>query len=76
MRVVPRLNDQTGRKGISGTVEIDVTDRLRALIHKNLSKQEKPVVELEYQVTDDIRVKGIKDQHGEIGGELEMRWKF
>lgn len=76
VRIVPSFVDQTGRGGFRGAIEIDVSDRLHALIQKNFSLPEDTKFEIEYLLSDDVSVRGIKDERGDLGGEVEMRWKF
>ena len=74
--LVPSFVDQTGRGGLRGTVEINVHDRLRALIQKNFSLTEDTRFEIEYMLSDDISLRGVRDERRDISGELEMKWKF
>ena len=74
--LVPSFVDQTGRGGLRGAVEINVHDRLRALIQKNFSLTEDTRFEVEYLLSDDISLRGVRDERRDISGELEMRWKF
>jgi hypothetical protein len=76
IRIVPSFSDQTARGGFRGAIEIDVSDRLHATIQKNFSLTEDTRVELEFKVSDDINVRGIKDERGDLGGELETRISF
>lgn len=76
IRIVPSFFDQTGRGGLRGAFEIDVSDRLHALIEKNFSLSEDTRYEVEYLLSDDVTIRGIKDQRDDVGGEVEMRWKF
>jgi TamB, inner membrane protein subunit of TAM complex len=76
IRIVPSFVDQTGRGGFRGAIEIDVSDQLHALIQKNFSLSEDTKFEIEYFLSDDMSVRGIKDERGDLGGEVEMRWKF
>ncbi|MBT3455685.1 hypothetical protein HN446_01340 [bacterium] len=76
VRLVPKFSDQTGRGGLRGAVEIDVSDRLRALVEKNFSLSEDTRFEVEYLLTDEVGLKAVKDERGDLGGEIEMRWKF
>ncbi len=76
IRIVPSFADQTGRGGLRGALEIDVSDHLHATIQKNFSLSEDTRVEIEYLVSDDIALKAIKDERSDIGGEVEMRFKF
>src|SRR5439155_23482196 len=76
IHLIPRFSDQSGRGGLRGAVEIDVNDRWRALIQQNFDLTEDTRVELEYQLSDDITMRAIRDERRDIGGEVEMRWKF
>lgn len=76
IRLAPTFVDETGRGGFRGAIEIDVSDRLHALIQKNFSMPEDTKFEVDYQITDDVSLRAIKDERGDLGGELEMRWKF
>jgi len=73
---VPSFTDQTGRGGLRGTIEISAYDRWRALIQRNFSLSEDTRFELEYLASDDVSVRAIRDERRDIGGEVEMRWKF
>jgi hypothetical protein len=75
-RIVPSFADQTGRGGLRWALELDLNDNLRASIQKNFSQLEDTKFEVEYAITDDILVRGIKDEHNDLGGEVELRWKF
>lgn len=76
IHLVPSFTDQTGRGGLRGAIEIDVTDRLHAVIQKNFSLTEDTRVEVEYLLSDDISVRAIRNERRDVGGEVEMRWKF
>ncbi len=76
IRIVPSFTDQSGRGGLRGAIEIDVNDQLHGLIQKNFSQLEDTKFEVEYLLSDDLTVRGIKDEHNDLGGEVEMRWKF
>lgn len=76
IRFIPGFSDQSGRGGFRGTIEIDVNDQLRAMIQKNFSLSEDIKLEVEYFLSDDVTVRGIRDERGDFGGEVEMRWKF
>lgn len=73
---IPGFIDQSGRGGMRGTLEIDINDRWRAMIQKNFNLSEDTHVELEYLLSDEISLKGIRDEHRDISGEVEMRFKF
>lgn len=76
IRIVPSFSDQTARGGFRGAIEIDVSDRLHATIQKNFSLTEDTRVELEFNVSDDFNIRGIKDERGDLGGEIETRITF
>lgn len=76
IHLVPSFSDQTGRGGLRGAIEIEVSDRLNALIQKNFSLTEDTRFELEYLLSDDIRLKAFRDERKDAGGEVEMKWKF
>lgn len=76
IRIVPNFSDQQARGGIRGSLIIDLDDRFHALIQKNFSLPEDTRFEVEYHVSDDMTVRAIKDEHSDLGGEVEMRWKF
>lgn len=76
IRITPRLGDETGRGGIRGSVAVEVNDRLHGIVEKNFSFPEDTTFEVEYLVSDDTSFRILKDERGDVGGEVEMRWKF
>lgn len=76
VQITPDFTDQSGRGGIRGTIAGNITDQLHAKIQKNFSKQEDFSAEVEYYVADDVSIKGVKDQRGEMGAEVEVRIKL
>jgi hypothetical protein len=76
IRIVPSFADQSGRGGFKGALEVTINDKLHGIIQKNFGQPEDTKFEVEYLVSDDIVVRGIKDEHGDLGGEVEVRWKF
>jgi hypothetical protein len=65
IRFIPGFSDQSGRGGFRGTIEIDVNDQLRAMIQKNFSLSEDIKLEVEYFLSDDVTVRGIRDERGD-----------
>ncbi len=76
IRFVPRFSDQSGRGGLRGAVAIEVNDRLRGVIEQNFSLTEDTRLEVDYALSDDTHIRGIKDERGDLGAEIETRWKF
>jgi hypothetical protein len=75
IQVTPNFTDQSGRGGIKGSLSIDLNKRLHAHIQKNLSTQEDLSFQIEYFITDDLNIKAVRDQRGDIGAEIELRIK-
>lgn len=63
-------------KGMQGAIEVNFTDRLRAKAQNAFNLSDQTQLEVEYTVSDEMRIKAIRDEKGSIGGEVEMRWKF
>ncbi len=76
IRIFPQFANQTGRGGVRGVVEVDATERLHGRIDSNLMQLEDTIFEADYQLTDDVTMRAIKDGPSTYGGEVEMRWKF
>jgi hypothetical protein len=76
LKITPSFSDQSARGGLRGSLVIDVNDRLRGIIEQNFSLSEDVVVQVEYDLSDDARIRAIRDERGDLGGEVEARWKF
>lgn len=76
IRFVPKFFDQTARGGFRGAIEVDVHDQLRGIVQRNFSLPEDMRYEVEYNVSDDMAVRGIRDERGDFGGEVELKWRF
>ena len=76
VHLVPLFNDQTARGGIRAAFEIEVGDRLRALIQKNFTLTEDTRLEVEYLLSDDLTIRGVRDERRDVNAEVELRWKF
>jgi hypothetical protein len=76
VQITPDFANQTGYGGIKGTVSVDLNDQIHAQIQKNFNLQEDFTFQVEYFLTDDINLKVLRDQSGEIGSEVEFRLKF
>lgn len=75
IKIVPNYNSETGRPGFKGSINI-LNDRLRVELQKNFTLAEDTRFDINYAITDEIKLKATKDERGDLGGEIEMRWKF
>lgn len=76
VKFIPTFSNEAGHPGLTGAVEIDVDDRLHASIKKNFSAQQDTKFEVDYAVTDNVSIRGIKDERGDLGGEIEIRLRI
>lgn len=76
VQITPHFTDQSGRGGIKGVLSVDLNKQIRAKIQKNFTLQEDFAFEVEYFLSDDINLKVVKDQRGELGSEVEVRFKL
>lgn len=76
IRIAPSLSDQKGSGGTRGSVMVEVADHLRAVVQQNFNVNEAAYWELEYDLSEDSSIKAIKDEHGDMSAQFEMRWKF
>lgn len=76
INLVPSFSDQSGRGGLRGAIEIELNDRVHGLIQKNFSLSEDTKFEVEYALSDDVSLRAIRNERKDVGGEVEMRWKF
>lgn len=76
IRLVPSFIDQSGRGGLRGAIEFDLSDRLRVAIQKNFSLTEDTRFEGEYLLSDDISARLTRDIRRDFIAEVEMRYKF
>lgn len=76
IQITPDFTNPTGYGGLKGTVSVDLNNQIHAQIQKNFNLQEDLAFQVEYFLTDDINLKVVRDQSGEIGSEVEVRLKF
>jgi len=77
IQITPNIDVTSGKvDGLKGSISVNVNDQIRAEIQKNLSLDDKFSAQVEYLVSDDINIKVVKDHHGELGSELEVRLKL
>ena len=76
IHLVPSFSDQTGRGGLRGAIEIEINDRWRAMAQRNFSLSEDTRFEVEYSLSDDVTLRGIRNERKDVAAEVEMKWKF
>jgi hypothetical protein len=76
VQITPNLTDQPGRSKLKGSISVNLTDQLHARINKDLDLQKDFSAQLEYLLADDINLKVIRNQRGELGSEIELRLKL
>jgi hypothetical protein len=76
VRIVPRFSDQTSRGGLRAALAIDVNEQLSALIQQNFSLSEDVLIEVAYKPTDELTIRGMRDERGDFGGEVEARFAW
>lgn len=76
VRIMPQFSNQSGRGGVRGILEIDVTDKLSGRIDSNFAQLEDTQFEVNYAATDEVTFRVLKDGPSTYGGEVEMRWSF
>lgn len=76
IKVIPRFSDQTARGGIRGALEIELGERWHATIQNNFSLSEDTRLDVEYLASDNIAIRGFRSEQRDVGGEVEMRWKW
>jgi hypothetical protein len=76
VQITPDFTDQNGRSSVRALVSVPLGKQLKAQFQKNLTFDEDLGVEIDYLLSDDINLKLVKDQRGELGSEVEVRFKF
>lgn len=76
VRFVPSFTDQSSRGGIRGSLALEVNDRLRGIIKQNFELPQDVLLEVEYDLSDEARIRALKDERGDLGAEIEASWKF
>lgn len=74
IRVSPAVEEAHGRRGIRGSVTIDVSERLSGRVQKNLTYPEEAQYDVLYRISDDALVRGYRDEFGQLGLEGQLAW--
>ncbi|MBI2345272.1 translocation/assembly module TamB domain-containing protein [Candidatus Dependentiae bacterium] len=76
VRFLPQFTSQADRGGMRGIFEIDASENLHARLDTNFLQIEDTKADIDYDFTDDIKLRLQKDVPSTYGGEVEFRWKF
>lgn len=76
VQITPSLTDDANPTKLKGSISVNVNDQLRAQVQKSFDLQNDFSAQLEYMLSDDINVKVVRNQQGELGSEVEMRFKL
>lgn len=76
IRVVPTIGDTRDRTGLQASVEVDINERIHGSLRKNLSVSEDTKVELEYALSDEMSIRGTRDERGDVSAEVEFRFNL
>jgi hypothetical protein len=76
VQITPNISDDLSYAGLKGSLTVDLSDQLHAQIQKNLDFESSFSAQLEYMLSDDINLRVVRDQRGELGSEVEVRFKL
>jgi hypothetical protein len=76
VQITPNITDDLSYAGLKGSLNVDLSDQLHAQIQKNLDFESSFSAQLEYMLSDDINLRVVRDQRGELGSEVEVRFKL
>lgn len=76
IKITPQLHENSGKKSLMGGIDIQLSDRLHASVHKDLTSESPATFDLDYEVVDDVSLRAVQDERGDLGAEVEMKWKF
>jgi hypothetical protein len=77
IQVLPYQDDVSAQKSVRARLHVDLSPHLRALLHKDLwGGSEDFSLQVEYDVSDELNVKLLRESSGDLGAEAEVRVKF
>jgi hypothetical protein len=77
VQISPDFSDAINGGPVRGSIAVNVKDKMRASIKKDITSQNDDFsAQLEYMLSDNINVKVVRDQRGEVGSEVEFRLKL
>ncbi len=76
VQLVPYQDDLSSQKTVKARLNIDLGPHVRALLHKDIFSKEAVDMLVEYDVSEDLNVRLMRQSSGSLGAEAEIRFKF
>jgi hypothetical protein len=76
IQLLPYQDDLSSQKTVKARLNVDLGPHLRALFHKDILGKEAIALQFEYDVSNDLFLRFLRQTSGFVGAEAEMRFKF
>ena len=76
VQLLPYQDDLSSQKTVKARLHIELGPHLRALLHKDILGKEAVALQLEYDLSDELNFRFLRQSSGLVGAEAEMRFKF
>lgn len=76
IQLLPYQDDLSSQKTVKARLNVDLGPHLRALFHKDILGKEAIALQFEYDVSNDVYLRFLRQASGFVGAEAEMRFKF
>jgi|GEM_PF-2379561 len=76
VQLVPYQDNLSSQKTVKARLNIDLGPRVRALLHKDIFGKDAVAMLVEYDVSDELNVRLMRQSTGMLGAEAEIRFKF
>ncbi len=76
IQLLPYQDSISSQKTVKARLNIDLGPHLRALVHKDIFGKEAVALQVEYDVSDELNLRLLRQSSGQVGAEAEVRFKF
>lgn len=76
IQLLPYQDSISSEKTVKARLNIDLGPHLRALVHKDIFGKEAVALQVEYDVSDELNLRLLRQSSGQVGAEAEIRFKF
>ena len=76
VQLLPYQDNVSSEKTVKARLNIDLGPHLRALVHKDIFGKEAVALQVEYDVSDELNLRLLRQSSGQVGAEAEIRFKF